>query len=293
VLQGKPICVSGCQMEWAKLPRPDKPMTVGIDGGYVRHWLDKRSNFEVIVGKSFSKTKSPKRFGLVQSMDKRPQRRLLHVLRNQGMQDNQQITFLSDGADNVRDLQFIMHPEAEHILDWFHLTMRFTVFNQFTRGMMHSDLHIAEEFKQYSTKAKHYIWHGNVKEALEALNECMLIIDTDDIQYENQHKLSKHLDELATYIENNTHLIPNYGERYRYGELISSSFVESTINEVVTKRMVKKQQMQWVPKGAHYLLQVRTSVLNETLADDFEQWYPGLSINKTVQPTHIPLKQAA
>jgi hypothetical protein len=41
------------------------------------------------------------------------------------MQDNQQITFLSDGADNVRDLQFIMHPEADHVLDWFHLTMRF------------------------------------------------------------------------------------------------------------------------------------------------------------------------
>ncbi len=32
----------------------------------------------------------------------------------------------SDGADNVRDLQFLMHPESEHILDWFHATMRLT-----------------------------------------------------------------------------------------------------------------------------------------------------------------------
>ena len=37
---------------------------------------------------------------------------------------NQQITFLSDGADNVRDLQYMMYPESEHILDWFHIAMR-------------------------------------------------------------------------------------------------------------------------------------------------------------------------
>ena len=48
-------------------------------------------------------------------MDDKPQRRLLQTLRKQGMQENQQITFLSDGADNVRDLQFIMHPESEHV----------------------------------------------------------------------------------------------------------------------------------------------------------------------------------
>ena len=32
-------------------------------------------------------------------------------------------------------------------------------------------------------------------------------------------------------------------------------FVESTLNEVVAKRMVKRQQMQWTQQGAHYLLQ--------------------------------------
>jgi len=35
------------------------------------------------------------------------------------------------------------------------------------------------------------------------------------------------------------------------------------INQVVSKRMVKKQQMQWTPQGAHLFLQVRTQVLNE------------------------------
>jgi hypothetical protein len=68
--------------------------------------------------------------------------------------------------------------------------------------------------------------------------------------------------------------IPNYGERYRSGEAISSAFVESTANQVVSKRMVKKQQMRWVPKSAHLLLQVRTRVLNDDLAEVFKRWYP-------------------
>jgi hypothetical protein len=51
---------------------------------------------------------------------------------------------------------------------------------------------------------------------------------------------------------------PNYGERYRYGEAIATGFVESTVNQVISKRMVKKQQMRWTKKGAHLLLQVRT-----------------------------------
>ena len=39
--------------------------------------------------------------------------------------------------------------------------------------------------------------------------------------------------------------------------------------------MVKKQQMRWSPRGAHLLLQVRTRVLNDDLADDFRRWFPG------------------
>jgi hypothetical protein len=58
-------------------------------------------------------------------------------------------------------------------------------------------------------------------------------------------------------IVNNRHLILNYGERYRNGEPIATGFVESTVNEVVSKRFCKKQQMQWSKEGAHLLLQTR------------------------------------
>jgi len=79
----------------------------------------------------------------------------------------------------------------------------------------------------------------------------------------------------------------------RYGETISTGFVESTINEVVAKRMVKKQQMQWTHQGAHYLIQTRTAVLNGDLHKTFEQWYPALKIQETGGYKISKLKAAA
>jgi hypothetical protein len=49
---------------------------------------------------------------------------------------------------------------------------------------------------------------------------------------------------------------------------------ESTINEVVSKRMVEKQQMRWRQKGAHLLLYMCIQVLNGELWDEFKKWYP-------------------
>jgi hypothetical protein len=65
------------------------------------------------------------------------------------------------------------------------------------------------------------------------------------------------VEEFRTYIGNNRHLIPNYGERYRNGEAIASGFGESTVNQVVSKRFCRWQQMQWSKRGAHLLLQPR------------------------------------
>jgi hypothetical protein len=59
------------------------------------------------------------------------------------------------------------------------------------------------------------------------------------------------------------------------------------VNQVVSKRMVKKQQMRWTLRGAHLLLQVRTQVLNDDLRHAFERWYPGLKADSA------PPKEAA
>jgi hypothetical protein len=85
-------------------------------------------------------------------------------------------------------------------------------------------------------------------------------------------KVAKAIGEFEIYIRNNEEFIPNFGERYRNDEMISTAFVESTANRVISKRMVKKQQMQWTPRGAHLLLQTRTKVLNNELEAVFRRW---------------------
>ncbi len=44
--------LDGCPRDWGNLPIPEGPITVGIDGGYVRDWDEQKRQFEVIVGKS-------------------------------------------------------------------------------------------------------------------------------------------------------------------------------------------------------------------------------------------------
>ena len=64
-------------------------------------------------------------------------------------------------------------------------------------------------------------------------------------QFVDGFVIAKTLGEFTGYIQANRAYIVNYGDRYRNGEPISSAFVESTVNQVVSRRMVKKQQMRW------------------------------------------------
>ena len=58
-------------------------------------------------------------------------------------------------------------------------------------------------------------------------------------------KLGNALSDMVRYLELNADSMPNDGKRYRAGQRISTGFVESAVNEIVAKRMVKKQQMRW------------------------------------------------
>src|SRR5450755_1304005 len=66
------------------------------------------------------------------------------------------------------------------------------------------------------------------------------------------------LREFSGYIDANRAFIPNYGDRWRNGEAISTAFVESAVNQIISWRFVKKQQMRWTERGSHHLLQIRT-----------------------------------
>ncbi len=206
--------IEGCESEWEKLPHPDPPLTVGIDGGYV-HARDgdnrKDGWFEVIIGKSMSEKVDSKRFGFVSTYDKKPKRRLYEMLKNQGFQLNQQITFLSDGGDTVRELQYYMSPWAEHILDWFHVTMRITTMKQMAKGLVSLDEFKDKDFEKDLDRVKWFLWHGNVFKALKVLDNILFDIDwmEDETESYKLRKFIKAVDEYRGYIHNNQEMIPN------------------------------------------------------------------------------------
>jgi hypothetical protein len=279
-------CIEGEPSDWDLLPLPEGSFKVGIDGGYVRNWFDKKHKFEVIVGKSIrsfeadeeDKAPSLKRFGFVQTLDTKSKRRLYAVLQSQDFQMNQEITFLSDGENTLRQLQVEMSPKATHLLDWYHVTMKLTVLSQYGKGLVQCEAVLGQAICHQIERLKWSLWHGQVDKALGKIDDLESSIKPFSDTYARFLQLVKALSALRTYIVNNRHLIPNYGERYRHGKPIATGFVESTVNEVVSKRFCKKQQMQWSKEGAHLLLQTRVRTLNGELAGIFKRWYPDLDM---------------
>ncbi|MGH7717052.1 MAG: ISKra4 family transposase, partial [Vulcanimicrobiaceae bacterium] len=287
--------VEGTPVDWQQRPDPAGPLIVGIDGGYVHARNQKRGEgwFEVIVGKSIPAAGDSKCFGFVSRLDAKPKRRLYDMLASQGLQMNQQLVFLSDGGDTVRELQMRMSPQAEHILDWFHVTMRLTLMRQLALGLTNAvraaqparppeqsetddETVTGSELIADITSLKWNLWHGNVRRALEGVDDLSCEVKSIPFESENKPKLARMLREFGGYINANRAFIPNYGDRWRNDEVISTAFAESAVNQIVSQRFVKKQQMRWTERGSHHLLQIRTRVLNNEWRATMARWNPGM-----------------
>ena len=165
-----------------------------------------------------------------------------------------------------------------------------TVLQQQTKALQEERPETGAEVSKRLESLKHLLWHGNTQEALERLGDLLMELSLIEARSNAAKKVVDGLDDFRTYICNNREFIPNFGERRRQGETISTAFVESTINQVVSRRFVKKQQMQWTLRGAHLLLQTRTRVLNEDLDDLFRRWYPKF---RSQPQTQEPERKAA
>jgi hypothetical protein len=162
-------------------------------------------------------------FAWVQTYDEKPKRRLFELLQSQGMLPNQQVNFLSDGGEDVRNVQLYLNPQAEHLLDWFHLTMRLTVLNQTAKGLPErigegeDQCELRPGVLKDLERIKWYLWHGNVFQALNELQSLEMDLDAAAFESkdENARKLLKSVEDVHTYVERNREFVPNYGERYR------------------------------------------------------------------------------
>lgn len=128
--------------------------------------------FEVLVGKSLPETGENKRFTFVHQCEEKPRRHLATALNAQGFSMRQSITFLSDGGDMVRHLQAQVAPHSEHVLDWFHVTMRLTVLKQMARKF--TSLEFLSDVVPRLGKIKWLLRHGNVFKVLQRLRWMMM-----------------------------------------------------------------------------------------------------------------------
>jgi hypothetical protein len=145
----------------------------------------------------------------------------------------------------VRALTEFVTPAGEHVLDWFHITMRVTVLTQFIRGVAHHDETKSAELRKSLERIKWLLWHGNLQRALAVIEDFEEDVDDLDVDYPNLRKFARTAHEFAVYITSNAGSLINYGER------ISSCLAESTVTAVISKRFAKRQQMQWTPRGGN------------------------------------------
>jgi len=179
----------------------------------------------------------------------------LNACRNEGLNARvTQLTCLTDGANNCWSIANSLKrycKELINVLDWFHITKRFTVINN----------RVDSGIKEKLEKVKWFLWHGKVEDALVRLSQLQR--DTED------EKLSLNLCDLYEYIERNIKYLVNYQERHSNNLPFTSTLAESSINTLINARQKNNKKMQWSREGAHSVLQIRTSLFSKTWIKDW------------------------
>ena len=260
-------------------PLPAQTVVVGLDGGYVRsrHRQEER-HFEVIAGKVFDGDGNQSRFAFARNGPTIAADAFKQALVMAGVQPETSVTVLCDGDAGLWRLQRDVLPGATVVLDWWHAAVRFEHALQAARGIGagKADAHLADEAERGLERAKWRLWHGRwpgCRRKLAALCRWTLRQPLRDLA--GIDRLRRHASELLAYLERNQDALVHYAARRQQGEPISTAFVESAVNEIVAKRMNKKQQMRWNRATVQPFLDVRTAVLNETLEDTFRRRYSG------------------
>ena len=259
--------------------QPVEPVVVGLDGGYVRsrHRQEER-HFEVVAGKVVDADGIQFRFAFARNGPTIASDAFKQALAVAGVHADTPATVLCDGDAGLWRLQREALPRATVVLDWWHAAVPFEHALQAARslGAGSTDTHLAEEAARGLERAKWRLWHGRwpgCRRKLAALCRWVQRKHVSDVA--GIGRLQRHASELLGYLERNEGALVHYAARRRCGEPISTAFVESAVNEIVAKRMNKKQQMRWCRATVQPFLDVRTAALNDTLEAAFRRRYPG------------------
>jgi len=247
-----------------------KQLVAVIDGGHLKSKETSSRSFEAMIATVFCPEN-------IQKIDKHHNEIIQKTSVASAVSDNQktikqlvlnacrkegsnarvtQLTCLTDGASNCWSIVHSLKPYCKElimILDWFHITKRFTIINN----------RVEDDFEKKLEKVKWFLWHGNAKNALERLSELQSAIS--DV------KILSDLQELYEYIDQNQPYIINYQKRQTASLPFTSTIAESSVNELINTRHKNNKKMQWSREGAHSILQIRTSRFSKTWEQDWEK----------------------
>jgi hypothetical protein len=262
----------------ARPPTADEHLVIGLDGGYVRnrHPRPERT-FEVVAGQIRGAGAKATRFAFVRKGSLAGAATITQALREHGVNPNTRITVLSDGDAGLRAIQRTAAPDADPVLDWFHIAMRWQHIHQLARGVMHQGENAETRtwLLNRIERAKWALWNGQLLKTLRHLSDLRVWTWNARADPSWLEQLRTHLSEMTHYLDANADSLPNYGARYRAGAPISTAFAESAVNQIIAKRMIKRQQMRWNRDTVQPFLTVRVAVLNDTLEQAFRSWHTG------------------
>lgn len=214
----------------------------------------------IVAGRATFADRTPRLYAYVHKQVLSAGARLDQFLHTSGVGPNERVTVISDDAGEFGKAVQSSELARGRILDWFHIAMKFkaaetSVFGNATIEPLQRDS-VTTEIEH----AKWLVWHGKGGKSVARIKALdALLMPRKGYEFST---LWWNLHRLSCYIDNNAGTLVNYGARYHKGLPISSSIAESAVNQVVSHRMAKKQQMRWTDEGAHCLVQVRVAVLN-------------------------------
>lgn len=161
---------------------------------------------------------------------------LLSCAMRNGYGQYKETVIISDGAAWIRNMIEELFPDAQHILDYFHLCENVYSYAK-------------ELWKTDETKSS--VWANDICEDLRNGNAKHVLKEISLIKPKQVMAVN-----LQGYIENNiTHI--NYPEYEEKGYFIGSGAIESG-NKIVLQRRLKQAGMRWNTPTAQYLLTLRS-----------------------------------
>jgi hypothetical protein len=240
--------------------------SLAVDSAWLRHCdppLRQGRHVNLVAGRAVYCDGRSRLYAYLHNQVPSAAARLDRFLTEGGSSLDERVTIVADGAGEFEKAVRGSQRPICRILDWFHIAMRFEVAQRSVFGAKFIDGPERAYVEHEIMRAKWLVWHGKAAQAVRRLHR----LDQDLVSAKPEYEFGTfwiNLHKAADYVRDNPGLV-NYARRHRRGLPISSAIAESAVNEVVSHRMAKKQQMRWSDEGAHLLAQVRVKVLNDEL----------------------------